>query len=192
MLHVLPVHHSPGISLTFLSPLITGCRIEFGPKGRFSPAAMWDRWLRGGLTLFSGVPTMYQRMMRYYEDDIVAKRGPQEAQRHVEAAQNIRSLLCGTSALPFTLQAKWIKLLGGQKRILERYGGTKFTGIFGVQQGDMNNPDVSLSSAAIAETFLQISLGLTKYLGSLPGCEVKLSEGNEGEILSKSHDMFIE
>jgi malonyl-CoA/methylmalonyl-CoA synthetase len=165
MLHVLPVHHSPGISLTFLSPLITGCRVEFGPKGPFSPAAMWDRWLRGGLTLFSGVPTMYQRMMRYYEDEIVAKRGPREAQRYAEAAQNIRSLLCGTSALPFTLQTKWIKLLGGQKRILERYGGTEFTGIFGVQKGDMNNPDVSLSSNATVETLFKISLGLINYLG---------------------------
>lgn len=143
VLHVLPVHHSTGLSVTFLAPLISGAGIEFGLKSRFSAADMWERWLRGGLTVFSGVPTMYQRMMRHYEDEILAKRGEAVAQRYARAAQDFRLLLCGTSALPFTLQSKWIKLLGGKGRILERYGGTEFSGIFSVQPGDMNNPDVS-------------------------------------------------
>lgn len=142
VLHVLPVHHSTGLSVTFLAPIISGARIEFGAKSRFSPAAMWDRWLQGGLTVFSGVPTMYQRMMRYYEDEIVAKRGAQEAQRYAKAARAFRLLLCGTSALPFSLQSKWISLLGNENRILERYGGTEFSGVFSVQPKDMNNPDV--------------------------------------------------
>ena len=147
MLHVLPVHHSTGLSVTFTAPILWGCRVEFPANPRFNAAAMWERWLRGGLTLFSGVPTMYQRMMRHYDDEIVAKKSPQEATRYAKAAQAFRLLLCGTSALPFTLQSKWIKLLGGNSRILERYGGTEFTGVFGVQPGDMNTPDVSASFA---------------------------------------------
>ncbi|KAF5012776.1 hypothetical protein FDECE_1196 [Fusarium decemcellulare] len=170
VLHVLPVHHSTGLSVTFLAPLISGACVEFGAKARFSAAAMWERWLQGGLTVFSGVPTMYQRMMRYYEDEIV-KKGPQEASKYADAARAFRLLLCGTSALPFSLQTKWIKLLGGERRILERYGGTEFSGIFSVQPGDMKNPDGSVGKV-------------------LPGVEVKLSDGEEGEILSKSPHMF--
>ena len=143
VLHVLPVPHSTGLSVTFLAPLISGACIEFGRKSRFSPAAMWERLLQGDLTVFSGVPTMYQRMMRYYEDEIVVRRGAKEAQRYADAARSFRLLLCGTSALPFSLQSKWISLLGNQNRILERYGGTEFSGVFSVQPRDMNNPDVS-------------------------------------------------
>ncbi|UPL03013.1 hypothetical protein LCI18_013947 [Fusarium solani-melongenae] len=171
VLHVLPVHHSTGLSVTFLAPIISGGCVEFGAKARFSAANMWERWLQGGLTVFSGVPTMYQRMMRYYEDEIVAKRGSQEAQKYAKAAQAFQLLLCGTSALPFSLQSKWIKLLGGERRILERYGGTEFSGVFSVQPGDMNNPDGSVGKV-------------------LPGVEVKLTDGEEGEIYSKSPHMF--
>lgn len=145
VLHVLPVHHSTGLSVTFLAPLISGARVEFGSKARFSAEAMWERWIQGGLTVFSGVPTMYQRMIWYYEDEILAKKGPKEAERYAKAARAFRLLLCGTSALPYSLQTKWIMILGGQKRILERYGGTEFSGIFSVQPEDMDNPDVSIA-----------------------------------------------
>ena len=88
---------------------------------------------------------MYQRMIWCYEDEILAKKGPKEAERYAKAARAFRLLLCGTSALPYSLQTKWIMILGGQKRILERYGGTEFSGIFSVQPEDMDNPDVSIA-----------------------------------------------
>jgi malonyl-CoA/methylmalonyl-CoA synthetase len=147
ILHVLPVHHATGISVTFLAPLVAGACIEFGASRvdwRFSPADMWERWRQGGLTIFSGVPTMYQRMMQYYQDDILAKRGVNEAQKYANAARAFRLLLCGTSALPFSLQQRWASVLGGRGRILERYGGTEFSGIFGAQPGDENHPDVGI------------------------------------------------
>lgn len=172
VLHVLPVHHSTGLSVTFLAPLISGACIEFGSKSRFSPAAMWERWLQGDLTVFSGVPTMYQRMMRYYEDEVVAKRGAKEAQRYAEAARSFRLLLCGTSALPFSLQSKWISLLGNENRILERYGGTEFSGVFSVQPRDMNNPDVGCL------LHLQLSLGVFQCF-FLAGTSLKCSFGYE-------------
>ncbi|CAG9952986.1 unnamed protein product [Clonostachys rosea f. rosea IK726] len=175
LLHVMPVHHSTGVSVNFFAPIVAGACVEFGaskPNWRFSPKDMWDRWLQGGLTVFSGVPTMYQRMMRYYEDEIVSKRGPQEAQRYTDAAKSIRLLLCGTSALPHSLQMKWRGLLGGNRKILERYGGTEFSGIFSAQPGDQNNPDGSAGKL-------------------LPGVEVKLSEEDKGEILMKSPHMFM-
>lgn len=151
VLHVLPVHHSTGLGVTFLAPLISGTSIEFNALKRFTAAEMWSRWMRGGLTIFSGVPTMYQRMMQHFEDEVVPKRSPQEIQRHIDAAKQFRLLLCGTSALPFSLQTKWINLLGGQNRVLERYGGTEFSGVFSVLPGDMGNPDVSSSRRLVSK-----------------------------------------
>lgn len=153
VLHVLPVHHSTGISVTFLAPLLSGARIEFGasgPKWRFSAPAMWERWRRGGLTVFSGVPTMYQRMMRHYLEEIVPKSSPEVQRQYRDAARNFRLFLCGTSALPHSLQMKWMDLLGDQRKILERYGGTEFSGVFSVQPGDKSNPDVSYQTILAA------------------------------------------
>lgn len=140
VLHPLPVHHATGISINFLVFIVAGASVEFQSSG-FAPAAIWERWKQGGLTVFSGVPTMYQRMMQYFQDDI-SKRPPHEVQEYVTAARRFRLMVCGTSALPYPLQMKWQKLLDG-KRILERYGATEFGGVFSAKIGDNNNPDVS-------------------------------------------------
>lgn len=142
VLHTLPVHHATGIGTTFLPFLISGSTIEFDSTG-FQAAKIWKRWREGGLTLFSGVPTMYMRLMAYYETTICDL--PQiKFEEFVKAARSIKALLCGTSALPRPLQQKWSVLLNG-KRILERYGTTEFSGAFTVQPGDTQCPDVSTS-----------------------------------------------
>jgi malonyl-CoA/methylmalonyl-CoA synthetase len=65
ILHVLPVHHATGIGITFFPFLISGSLIEFC-SGSFDPAWMWERWWQGGLMFFSGVPTIYMRMINAY------------------------------------------------------------------------------------------------------------------------------
>lgn len=141
VMHNLPVHHATGISTTFMPFLQSGSCIEFH-SGGFDPADVWERWRKGGLTLFSGVPTMYMRLMRYYETNI-SKLPAHEREQYIVAIRSFKALLCGTSALPYSLQQKWSALLGG-KRILERYGTTEFSGAFTVQPADRNCPDVSL------------------------------------------------
>ncbi|KAJ5781022.1 hypothetical protein N7457_006182 [Penicillium paradoxum] len=168
VLHTLPVHHATGIGITFMPFLLAGATIEFQSSG-FNAAEIWDRWRKGGLTVFSGVPTMYMRLMRHFEE--VLSKGPQ-ARSYVQAASAFRLMMCGTSALPFSLQMKWSKLLNG-KRILERYGATEFSSVFSVRPGDSENPDGS-----VGKVFF--------------GLEVKLSNGDEGEILVKSPHMFTE
>ncbi|KAL4888857.1 hypothetical protein BDV59DRAFT_210634 [Aspergillus ambiguus] len=170
VLHTLPVHHATGIGISFLPFLLSGAAIEFQSSG-FNPAQIWDRWRRGGLTVFSGVPTMYMRLMRFFEEDI-KKRPPAEVSACVNAARAFRIMMSGSAALPFSLQSKWIKLLGG-KRILERYGATEFSSVFSVKPGDIDNPDGSVGKAFF-------------------GLEVKLSNGDEGEILVKSPHIFTE
>lgn len=143
VLHTLPVHHATGIGTTFLPFLISGAAIEFQSNG-FDEAHVWERWRQGGLSLFSGVPTMYMRLMRYYEVNI-SKRPQAQIDEYITAVRSFKVLLCGTSALPRPLSQKWANLLGG-RRILERYGTTEFSGAFTVHPDDRNCPDVSFSN----------------------------------------------
>ncbi|KAL4744380.1 hypothetical protein BDW72DRAFT_199653 [Aspergillus terricola var. indicus] len=140
-------------TLPFLPFLLAGATIEFRSSG-FKEAEIWERWRRGGLTIFSGVPTMYMRLMRYYEE-VLAKRP--DAQVYREAAGAFRIMMSGSAALLFLLQVKWARLRGG-KRILERYGTTEFGSAFSVKPGDLGNPNGSVGKI-------------------FPGVEVKLTNG---------------
>lgn len=122
VLHILPVHHASGVGLTFLPFLVSGACIEFR-SGSFNTAWTWERWRQGGLTFFSGVPTIYMRMMRYYEENI-ANQAPEVRDQYITGARNIRTMLCGSSALPGPVQDFWESLR--QKPILTRYGATEF------------------------------------------------------------------
>ncbi|KAJ5692907.1 hypothetical protein N7462_002330 [Penicillium macrosclerotiorum] len=122
VLHVLPVHHASGVGLTFLPFVIAGACIEFR-SGSFNTAWTWERWRKGGLTFFSGVPTIYMRMMRYYEENI-ANQSPHVRDLYVAGVRDIRTMLCGSSALPGPVQDFWENLR--QKPILTRYGATEF------------------------------------------------------------------
>ncbi|KAF2801485.1 acetyl-CoA synthetase-like protein [Mytilinidion resinicola] len=179
ILHVLPVHHATGVGISFFPFLIAGAAIEFR-SGSFDERWMWERWRAGvddqdssapRLTFFSGVPTIYMRMRRYYQLHL-SKRPRKEVMRYEAGAKQFRACLCGTSALPRPLEEFWRGLLG--KRILQRYGATEFGAVFkaGLEDGDVPEG----------------SVGETE-----PGVEIKLGgSGNaeEGEVLVKSPHMF--
>lgn len=165
LLHVLPVHHATGIGIMFFPFLIGGAVIEF-KSGSFSPEWLWDRWKRGGTTFFSGVPTLYMRLMRYFEQNLASRS---DAQQYIDGARALRACICGTSALPKTIADWWTVLLGRQ--ILLRYGMTETGAVFKVRVGDDKVPDGSVGTIQ-------------------PGSDVRLSEGDQGEILAKSSGMF--
>lgn len=166
LLHVLPVHHATGVGIMFFPFLVSGATIEFCSGGGFDAAWAWERWRRGGLTFFSGVPTIYMRLMRYFDGVL---RDRTDVALYVSAARRLRACICGTSALPKPIADFWTGVLGS--KILLRYGGTEFGAVLKVRMGDEEVPDGS-----VGEVF--------------PGVEMKLSEGDEGEILLKSPHMF--
>lgn len=167
ILHVLPVHHAAGAMTAFLPFLSIGACIEFR-SGSFDPAWTWNRWRQGGITVFSGVPTIYTRMMRYFEENI-SKQPEGERKRFEEAAATI-ALLCGTSTLPKPIQDFWVRVRGG-KAILTRYGSTEAGAILKMPPNISNAPDGSVG---------------TIY----PGADVRLANGDEGELLIKTPFMF--
>jgi len=168
VLHTLPVHHITGILITLLPFLLCGGCIEFRTGG-FDAGWTWERWKQGGLTFFSGVPTIYMRMMQYFETEI-AHLPPDQLGGYLAGVRQFRALLCGTSALPRPLQLKWTRLREGEM-ILTRYGATEFGIGFMMPINPRGIPESSV--------------------GMIPaGTDLKLSDGNEGEVLVKTPSMF--
>ena len=169
LLHCLPVHHATGIWINFFLFLQAGACIEF-KSGAFDPKWTWDRLRQGGLTFFSGVPTVYMRMMRYFEEHLI-KLPAKEVEAYKSGLLGLKACLCGTSALPKPISDWWTRMLGG-RRIVQRYGATEIGVVFNMSMDDHENtPDGSVGEATV-------------------GVDVKLSEGDEGEVLVKSFHMF--
>lgn len=169
LLHLLPVHHATGIWVSFFPFIQSGACIEFR-SGSFSPEWTWSRWRKGGLTHFTGVPTIYMRMMRYYLEH-AAKLPALEADSYKTAATAFKVCLCGTSALPKPINDFWTNLRNGL-RIVQRYGSTELGVVFNMSVDPSDpTPDGSVG---------ELTYGL----------DVKLSDGDEGELLCRSFNMF--
>jgi malonyl-CoA/methylmalonyl-CoA synthetase len=168
VLHTLPVHHATGVTVTLIPFLQVGGCIEFR-SGGFDVEWTWERFRQGGLTYYSGVPTIYMRLMQYYEQKL-SKLPRSQLEEYTNGIQGFRALLCGTSALPRSIQHKWTSLRQGRP-VLTRYGGTEFGTGFSVGLSSKDVPDGSVGEKA-------------------PGVDLVLSNGDEGEVMMRSAVMF--
>lgn len=126
-LHCLPLHHVHGLFNALLAPLYAGSTVEFMPK--FSVRGIWQRWRESypvdgtkaddAITVFTGVPTMYTRLIQGYE-----AMDPELQTASASAARELRLMMCGSSALPQPVMEQWETITG--HRLLERYGMTEF------------------------------------------------------------------
>ncbi|GAV64455.1 AMP-binding domain-containing protein [Cephalotus follicularis] len=126
-LHCLPLHHVHGLFNALLAPLYAGSTVEFMP--RFSVRGIWQRWRESysengtkahdNITVFTGVPTMYTRLIQGYE-----AMDPELQAVSASAARQLRLMMCGSSALPQPVMQQWETITG--HRLLERYGMTEF------------------------------------------------------------------
>lgn len=126
-LHCLPLHHVHGLFNALFAPLYAGAAVEFLPK--FSVRGIWQRWRESypkdgtkvddAITVFTGVPTMYTRLLQGYE-----AMDPESQATSASAASKLRLMMCGSSALPYPVMVQWENITG--HRLLERYGMTEF------------------------------------------------------------------
>ncbi|XP_043706271.1 probable CoA ligase CCL8 [Telopea speciosissima] len=126
-LHCLPLHHVHGLFNALLAPLYAGAVVEFMPK--FSVRGIWQRWRESypkdgskvddAITVFTGVPTMYTRLLQGYE-----AMDSELKTTSASAASQLRLMMCGSSALPYPIMQQWESITG--HRLLERYGMTEF------------------------------------------------------------------
>nr|M4IS90.1 RecName: Full=Probable CoA ligase CCL8; Short=HlCCL8 [Humulus lupulus]AGA17925.1 CCL8 [Humulus lupulus] len=126
-LHCLPLHHVHGLFNALFAPLYARSTVEFMPK--FSVRGIWQRWRESYptcetkvddcITVFTGVPTMYTRLIQGYE-----AMDPELKEASASAAKQLRLMMCGSSALPIPVMQQWQTITG--HRLLERYGMTEF------------------------------------------------------------------
>ncbi|MQL81210.1 hypothetical protein Taro_013662 [Colocasia esculenta] len=119
--------HVHGLFNALFAPLYAGAAVEFMPK--FSVRGIWERWresypkdgtkVDNAITVFTGVPTMYTRLLQGYE-----AMDPELQATSASAASQLRLMMCGSSALPYPLMKQWETITG--HRLLERYGMTEF------------------------------------------------------------------
>ncbi|KAK9690227.1 hypothetical protein RND81_09G113800 [Saponaria officinalis] len=180
-LHCLPLHHVHGLFNALLAPLYAGASVEFMPK--FSVSGIWQRWresyptdgtqVDSAITVFTGVPTMYTRLIQGYE-----AMQPDIQAASASAASKLRLMMCGSSALPYPVMQQWESITG--HRLLERYGMTEFVMA-------LSNPLQGLRKGGTVGK-------------PLPGVEVKIisedASGNAatpvGELCVKSPSLFRE
>ncbi|KAL8153154.1 hypothetical protein V2J09_010914 [Rumex salicifolius] len=92
-------------------------------------SGIWQRWrdsypkdgskADNAVTVFTGVPTMYTRLIQGYE-----AMDPDMQFTSASAASRLRLMMCGSSALPYPVMQQWEMITG--HRLLERYGMTEF------------------------------------------------------------------
>ncbi|XP_042052512.1 probable CoA ligase CCL8 [Salvia splendens] len=157
-LHCLPLHHVHGMFNALLAPLYAGSMVEFMPK--FSVRGIWQRWRESypegqtkaddAITVFTGVPTMYTRLIQGYES-----MEPELQTASATAARKLRLMMCGSSALPLPVMQQWESITG--HRLLERYGMTEFVmalsnPLHGKRKGGtVGNPLPGVQAKLIAE-----------------------------------------
>lgn len=116
ILNILPLHHVHGIINILSCALWSGACCEFLPK--FDAGQIFDVFLRKEVNLFMAVPTIYYKLIAYWNDL------PEAEQKEISAAlQDFRLMVSGSAALPISTLEKWRAISGHM--LLERYGMTE-------------------------------------------------------------------
>lgn len=113
---VLPLHHVHGIINVLTCALWSGAICEIMP--RFDARQVWERFLRGGITVFMAVPTIYIRLIAAWQE-----ASPQEQADMSRACAAMRLMVSGSAALPVSTLERWRQISG--HTLLERYGMTE-------------------------------------------------------------------
>ena len=171
ILCVLPLHHVHGIINVISCALYSGATCEFLPS--FSAEGIFNLFLQGKLNLFMAVPTIYYKLIAYWESLQIEKQI-----ELTNCMRQFRLMVCGSAALPVTVMEKW-ELISGQV-LLERYGMTEIgMAISNPFHGERKPGHVGLPLPGVS-----IRLVDDQYH------DVKPDE--PGEILVKGENVFLE
>jgi len=116
LLLTLPLHHVHGIINGLGSALAVRATCEILPA--FDAERVWDRLASGEITVFTAVPTIYNRLIASWN------AAPPEVQRaRSDGARGLRLMMSGSAALPMQTLERWREITG--HTLLERYGMTE-------------------------------------------------------------------
>lgn len=119
LIHVLPLHHIHGIINGLTASFMSGVTVEMHPK--FDPKIIWERWQdKHSSTMFMAVPTIYSRLVDYFDSYI---RGTERESTARDGAKALRLVVSGSAALPTPIKTRFEEITG--QVLLERYGMTE-------------------------------------------------------------------
>lgn len=172
ILNILPLHHVHGIINVLSCALWSGACCEFLP--RFAAKTVWEKLADGSLTRFMAVPTIYYKLIAYWE-----KLSPGDQQRLSAGVSRLNLMVSGSAALPVPTLERWRELTN--QTLLERYGMTEIgMGLSNSFRGERRPGHVGRP---------------------LPGVELRLADGEghtitdakvPGEIQVKGPGVFLE
>lgn len=204
MLHVLPLHHVHGLLKGLLTPLAVGASVHMMPA--FDPLSIWkhlteEKHADGDPNkVFTGVPTVYVKLLQYYRDNIAIFPPVDEIRER--CLSNYRLMLCGSAPLPNTILHEWHNLTG--HTLLERYGMTEI----GMAISNPLEPASSRTAGSVGQPMPGVSLQIrnedskkaqsvgdsviSEWPESSQALVTKADDGNEssGHLLIKSKAMF--
>jgi malonyl-CoA/methylmalonyl-CoA synthetase len=116
LLLTLPLHHIHGIINGLGSALAVRAACEILPA--FEADLVWSRLASGEITVFTAVPTIYNRLIASWN------AAPADVQRvRSQGARRVRLMMSGSAALPVQTLERWREITG--HTLLERYGMTE-------------------------------------------------------------------
>lgn len=114
IINILPLHHVHGIINIMSCALWSGACCEFLEE--WDPGLIWEKLLSGKVNVFMAVPTIYYKLIRFWEEEMNEK--PVK-----ELLKHIRLMVSGSAALPIPVMEQWKSITG--HTLLERYGMTE-------------------------------------------------------------------
>jgi malonyl-CoA/methylmalonyl-CoA synthetase len=116
LLLVLPLHHVHGIINGLGSALAVHATCEM--HAGFDAEAVWARLASAEITVFTAVPTIYNRLIASWD-----AAAPDVQQARSAGARRLRLMMSGSAALPVQTLERWRAITG--HTLLERYGMTE-------------------------------------------------------------------
>jgi malonyl-CoA/methylmalonyl-CoA synthetase len=116
LLLALPLHHVHGIINGLGSALAVHATCEMLPA--FDAEKVWSRLASGEVTVFTAVPTIYNRLIASWE-----AASPDVQRARSEGVRRLRLMMSGSAALPVQTLERWRQISG--HTLLERYGMTE-------------------------------------------------------------------
>ena len=116
LLLTLPLHHVHGVINGLGSALAVRATCEILPS--FDAERVWERLASGEITVFTAVPTIYNRLIASWD-----AAAPDVKRARSEGVRRLRLMMSGSAALPVSMLERWRDISG--HTLLERYGMTE-------------------------------------------------------------------
>jgi malonyl-CoA/methylmalonyl-CoA synthetase len=176
ILNVLPLHHIHGLVNVLLTSLYAGAQCTMMEK--FKPQDVWKTIMSPSTapTVFMAVPTIYQRLIRYYNESSDNDRAAMRS-----AASSLRLYVCGSAALGSADYDAWRDISGHS--ILERYGMTEAGMI-------LSNPYNDRSRACLGVPLPGVEVSVTQDDSNFGDCAVDSFKYTSGELLVRGPGVF--